>query len=282
MNYLVTGSSTGIGRALAERLVAGGHRVFGLARSPQAPISGPGKLCALTCDVSDWSQVASVASQVVASTPHLDGLVACAGIQGELGPALTVDPERWSHTVRVNLDGTYFAIRGFSSLLQRSRRAKVVCLSGGGATKARANFSAYGAAKTAVVRLVENIAEETRDQPFDINAIAPGAINTRLTEEVIRLGPNIVGQTEYDAAIRQKATGGGSLNRAIDLIEFLLSPQSDGISGRILAAPWDPWPTLADNAGDLANSDIYMLRRILPTDRGIDFEPDSEPDQSSA
>jgi NAD(P)-dependent dehydrogenase (short-subunit alcohol dehydrogenase family) len=271
MNYLVTGSSTGIGRALTERLVTRGHRVFGLARSPQAPIGGPGNLCALACDVSDWSQVASVTAQVAASTPHLDGLVACAGIQGELGPALSVDPARWSHTVRVNLDGTYFAIRGFSDLLARSRRAKVVCLSGGGATKARPNFSAYGAAKTAVVRLVENIAEEMRGQPFDINAIAPGAINTRLTDEVIRLGPAVVGQAEYTAALQQQSGGGGSLERALGLIEYLLSPQSDGISGRLLAAPWDPWPTLENHAAALANSDIYTLRRILPEDRGQKF-----------
>lgn len=271
MNYLVTGSSSGIGRALTERLVAGGHRVIGLARSAQPPIAGPGTLCALACDVSDWPQVAAVTAQVAAATPQLDGLVACAGIQGELGPALTADPQRWSDTVRVNLDGTYYAIRGFSSLLARSRRTKIVCLSGGGATKARPNFSAYGAAKTAVVRLVENIAEEMRGQPFDINAIAPGAINTRLTAEVIRLGPGIVGAAEYATALKQQAGGGSSLERALGLIEFLLSPQSDGISGRLLAAPWDPWPTLDRHGAELADTDIYTLRRILPEDRGRKF-----------
>jgi len=271
MNYLVTGSSTGIGRALSERLVAAGHDVFGLARSVQAPIAGPGTLRAIGCDVSDWSQVAAAAGKVAATVPHLDGLVACAGIQGELGPALQADAQRWSDTVRVNLDGTYFAIRAFASLLARSRRTKIVCLSGGGATKARPNFSAYGAAKTAVVRLVENIAEETRGQPFDINAIAPGAINTRLTEEVIRLGPGIVGEAEHAGALRQQAGGGGSLPRALDLIEYLLSPQADGVSGRLIAAPWDPWPTLARHAAELAGSDIYTLRRILPEERGRKF-----------
>ncbi len=272
MNYLVTGSSTGIGRALTERLVAGGHRVFGLARSAQAPIAGPGTLCALACDVSDWPQVASVAAQIAAVAPQLDGLVTCAGIQGELGPALTVDPQRWSNTVRVNLDGTYYAIRGFGRMLARSRRTKIVCLSGGGATKARPNFSAYGAAKTAVVRLVENIAEEMHGQPFDINAIAPGAINTRLTAEVLRLGPGIVGEAEYATALKQQGGGGGSLDRALGLIEFLLSAKSDGISGRLLAAPWDPWPTLDTQIPILAGSDIYMLRRILPEERGQKFD----------
>jgi 3-oxoacyl-[acyl-carrier protein] reductase len=270
MNLLVTGSSSGIGRALTERLVAHGHQVWGLARSPQQDIPG-GKFTAVSCDVSAWSQVAAAVLTVARTAQHLDGLVAGAGVQGEIGPALKADPAAWSATVRTNLDGTYYAIRGFAGLLARGRRAKVVCFSGGGATKPRANFSAYGVAKTGIVRLVETIAEETRGQPFDINAIAPGAINTRLTDEVIGLGPPIVGQAEYDAAVKQKATGGGSLEQALGLVEFLLSEKSDGISGRLLSAPWDPWPDLAAHAADLAASDIYTLRRIVPEERGRKF-----------
>lgn len=273
MNIVVTGSSSGIGHSLAARLVAQGHLVWGLARSAQQPIEGPGRLFPIACDVGDWRALsAAVPAVTEGAAGCIDGLVTCAGVQGELGPALAADPLKWSATVRTNLDGTYFAIRAFAPLLRRSRRAKVVCLSGGGATKARANFSAYGAAKTAVVRLVENIAEETRGQPFDINAIAPGAINTRLTDEVIRLGPAVVGQAEYDAAVRQKASGGGSLDRALGLIEYLLSDQSDGLTGRLLAAPWDPWPTLGRHASALATSDVYTLRRILPEERGLKFD----------
>lgn len=272
MNLLLTGSSSGIGRALATHLLTRGHQVWGLARSDQSDFAAqhPGFRFS-RCDVADWPQVERALAEVAAAWPHLDGLVACAGVQGELGPALTVDPVKWSATVRANLDGTYYAIRAAAALLARGRRAKVVCLSGGGATKARANFSAYGAAKTAIVRLVENIAEENRGRPLDINAIAPGAINTRLTEEVLRLGPTVVGQAEYDGALKQKASGGGSLEKALGLVEFLLSEKSDGISGRLLAAPWDPWPGLDRHAAAIAASDIYTLRRILPEERGQKF-----------
>lgn len=273
MNLVLTGSSSGIGRALADHLLARGHQVWGLARSDQSDFARTRPGFAFSrCDVGVWSQVESAAAAVAAAWPHVDGLVACAGLQGEIGPALDVDPEKWSATVRANLDGTYFALRGFAAQLRRSRRAKIVCLSGGGATKARANFSAYGAAKTAIVRLVENVAEENRGRPLDINAVAPGAINTRLTEEVIRLGPAVVGAAEHAAAVKQQATGGGSLERALGLIEFLLSEKSDGISGRLLAAPWDPWPTLDRHAAALALSDIYTLRRIVPEERGQKFD----------
>jgi len=276
MNLVITGTSSGIGRALAEYLLLSSHQVWGLARSDQSGLENkfPVIFHPVRCDVSDWAQVATAAQSIHSACAHLDGLVTCAGLQGAVGPAMAVDPLHWSATVRTNLDGTFYAIRAFHELLRRCpRRAKIVCFSGGGATKPRPNFSAYGAAKTAVVRLVETLAEELRSEPLDINAIAPGAIYTRLTEEVLRLGPAVVGEAEYQAALKQKNSGTGEapLKRALKLVELLLSPASDGISGRLLSAPWDAWEKLAGQAGALAPTDIYTLRRIVPEDRGKNF-----------
>lgn len=272
MNVVLTGSSSGIGRALAERLLARGHRVWGLARSDQSALAQQhaGRFRFSRCDVAQWSDLERTAQEVAGRWSHVDALITAAGLQGEVGRTLSVDPTRWSDTVRANLDGTFFSIRAFAPLLSTApRRAKIVCFSGGGATKPRARFSAYGVAKTGVVRLVETIAEEERGQPLDINAIAPGAINTRLTEEVLALGPKVVGDAEFAAAQKQKASGGASLEKALGLVEWLISPTSDGVSGRLLAAPWDPWPTLHEHSGALASSDIYTLRRIVPEERGL-------------
>ncbi len=274
MHLVITGTSSGIGRALAKHLLVQGHQVWGLARSDQSELTAkhPGVFRASRCDVADWAQMERTATEIAAIWPHIDGLIACAGLQGAIGPAVSLDPLQWSATVRANLDGTYYAIRAFHELLRHTpRRAKVVCFSGGGATKARPCFSAYAAAKTGVVRLVETIAEELRSEPLDINAVAPGAINTRLTDEVIRLGPAVVGEAEYQSALKQKGTGGGSLEKVIGLVEWLLSPASDGISGRLLSAPWDPWAGLGRHAGAIAKSDVYTLRRIVPEDRGQHF-----------
>ncbi|MBL9208988.1 MAG: SDR family oxidoreductase [Opitutaceae bacterium] len=271
MHLVLTGSSTGIGRALAVRLLARGHHVWGLARSDQSDFAAqyPAHFRAARCDVAQWPDVERAAAEVTAAWTQLDGLITCAGVQGEIGRTLTADPGRWSATVRANLDGTFHALRAFAPLLARApRRAKIVCFSGGGATKPRTNFSAYGVAKTGVVRLVETIAEEERERPLDINAVAPGGIHTRLTDEVLALGPAVVGAGEYAAAQKQKAAGDAPLEKALGLVEWLLSPASDGISGRLLAAPWDPWPTLDRHAAELAGSDIYTLRRILPEERG--------------
>ena len=274
MNLVLTGSSTGIGRALATHLLARGHHVWGLARSDQADFAAqhPGSFFTSRCDVADWAQVQLAAQAVTAAWTHINGLICCAGIQGEVGPAISADPARWSATVRANLDGTFYPFRAFHGLLSRApRRAKVIAFSGGGATKPRVNFSAYGVAKTGVVRLIETLAEELRDQPIDLNSIAPGAINTRLTDEVLALGPTVAGAAEYAAAQKQKASGGASLDKALGLVEWLLSPGSDGISGRLLAAPWDPWSRLDRHAAELAKSDIYTLRRIVPEERGQAF-----------
>ena len=282
MHLVLTGSSTGIGRALAERLLSRGHHVWGLARSDQSDFAASHPNFHHTrCDVSDYSAVAAAASAYAAAWPQLDAVICAAGLQGEIAPALTADPLKWSATIRANLDGTYFALRAFASLLVQpaptASRKKIICFSGGGATKARVNFSAYGVAKTALVRLVETIAEENRDQPLDINALAPGAINTRLTDEILALGPSVVGAPESAAAQKQTAaalvpTSGAiadpALTRALDCVEWLLSPASDGITGRLLSAPWDPWPTLGDHRAALAASDVYTLRRIVPEDRG--------------
>jgi NAD(P)-dependent dehydrogenase (short-subunit alcohol dehydrogenase family) len=265
---VIAGSSSGIGRMLAERLVAGGREVWGLARRPQEDFpTGSFRHC--VCDVAEWPMVEAAAREVGRRWDHLDALICCAGVQGAIGPAMSLDPAQWSRTVRINLDGTFQSIAAFFPLLERaSRRAKVLCFSGGGAAAPRPNFSAYGVAKAGVVRLVETLAQEWRAQAVDINAIAPGGLPTRMTEETLALGPERVGEAEYAAAQRTAAQGREGFEKVGALVEYLLSEASDGISGRLLSAPWDPWPTLAEHREELAESDIFTLRRIVPEDRG--------------
>src|SRR5258706_328131 len=114
MRIVLTGSSTGIGRALAERLLARGHQVWGLARSDQTDFAAQNpNFRGARCDVADWPQVARAAAEVSTAWGGIDGLITCAGLQGEIGSALACDPEKWSATVHANLDGTYFTIRAF-------------------------------------------------------------------------------------------------------------------------------------------------------------------------
>jgi NAD(P)-dependent dehydrogenase (short-subunit alcohol dehydrogenase family) len=262
MNIVLTGSSSGIGKFLAESLEAKGHAVCRIARSPQPGFSFP-------CDVSDWPAMQRCAEAVGKKWSAVDALICCAGIQEPIGPAMEADPLAWRKNLAVNLDGTFFAIRAFFPLLKKtSRRAKVICFSGGGSTSPRPNFAAYGVAKTGVVRLVETLAAEWQGQPPDINAIAPGAIFTKMTEEVLARGADLSGQKEFESAAKLTRDNAAKLEKVLGLVETLLSEKSDAISGKLISAPWDPWQNLAELRHELMQSDIYTLRRIVPKDRG--------------
>jgi 3-oxoacyl-[acyl-carrier protein] reductase len=117
------------------------------------------------------------------------------------------------------------------------------------------------------VRLTETLAEELRDDRIDVNAIAPGALNTRFLDQVLASGPEKVGQGFYERSLRQREEGGVPLERGAALAVFLASTASDGITGRLLSACWDDWSHLPERREQLARSDIYTLRRILPEDR---------------
>jgi NAD(P)-dependent dehydrogenase (short-subunit alcohol dehydrogenase family) len=261
MKIVLTGASQGIGKFLADSLETKNHELCRIARSPQSGFS-------FQCDVSAWEMVENCAKQVSTTWKSLDALICCAGIQEPIGPVMEIDLPAWRKNLGVNLDGTFFAIRAFYPLLKKSAaRPKVICFSGGGATGARPNFAAYGVAKTGVVRLVEMLAAEWQDETADINAVAPGAIFTKMTGEVLKSGAKLAGKKEFEQASKLPRDNAESLSKVLGLVEFLLSPLSDGISGKLISAVWDPWEKFPEHKSDLAG-DIYTLRRIVPKDRG--------------
>jgi NAD(P)-dependent dehydrogenase (short-subunit alcohol dehydrogenase family) len=156
--------------------------------------------------------------------------------------------------------------------MKERRRGKILILSGGGATAPMANLSAYAASKAAVVRLMETLAVEAKDFGIDVNAIAPGAMNTRFLDEALAAGPEKLGPAYFARLVQQKQSGGVPLEKAADLAAFLASEESNGITGKLISAQWDPWTTLDAHKGELASTDIYTLRRIVPEDRGKHWE----------
>ncbi len=269
MKILIAGATSGIGRFLAERLLGANHDVWGFARSTEGALAHP-RFRALACDVAEWEGVDQLAGTIANEVDRLDAIIVCAALQGPVGPAMTLDPKKWSATVRANLDGTFHVLRAFAALLrpEDGARAKVLCFSGGGASKARANFSAYAASKTGVVRLVETLAEEWREEAIDINSIAPGTVPTRMTEEILQNGAEAAGEAEIAVARATLESGRESFERIGRLVDFLLSPESDEISGKLISAAWDPWEEFGKERERLRKTDLLTLRRITPEDRG--------------
>ncbi|MBV8099762.1 MAG: dehydrogenase, partial [Verrucomicrobia bacterium] len=82
----------------------------------------------------------------------------------------------------------------------------------------------------------------------------------------------VVGAEFYQKALKQRDSGGAPLEKGANACVYLASTQSDGITGKLLSAIWDPWERLHEFSKTLDKSDIYTLRRIVPTDRGLDWD----------
>lgn len=269
-NAIVTGGSQGLGLEIARAFVREGAKVLICARDRAQIDRASADLNAIgeVADVSREADANRVVNRAINELGSIHILVNNAGIYGPKGNIEDVDWSEWMRAVEVNLFGSVLMCRAVLPHLRRQRYGKIIQLSGGGATNPLPNISAYAASKAAVVRFAETLAEEMRSSGVDVNAIAPGALNTRLLEEVIAAGPDKVGKSFYDRALEQKATGGAPLERGADLCVFLASAASDGITGKLLSAIWDPWEELPDHREDL-QTDVYTLRRIVPKDRGF-------------
>lgn len=278
---LITGASHGFGWAVARALVEEGADVMMCARGADqlhraqqevaGLASGGSRVLAMPADVSEPADVQRLVQTTLADLGGLEVLVCNAGIYGPKGPLQDVSWAEWSKAIATNLMGTVLCCREVLPHFLDRKYGKILLLSGGGATKPLPYLSAYAASKAAVVRFGETLAEEVRETGIDVNAVAPGALNTRLLDEVLEAGPARVGRAFYEQAVRQKAEGGTPMERGAALCVFLASAASDGITGKLISAVWDPWESLPEHIDELRASDIYTLRRIVPRHHGRDW-----------
>ena len=276
LNTLITGGSQGLGRIIAGHFLAEGANIVLCARgekelsATRAELAGKfptQKILARTCDVSNEAQVNELVAFALREFGSLHALVLNAGVYGPMGPTESVGLTEWRRAMDINLYGVLFPCRAVIPHFKKNGRGKIIILSGGGATNPLPNISAYAASKAAVVRLMETLAEELKPFRVDVNAIAPGALATRLVDEVLAAGPEKVGAAFYEKNKQWKEKGATPLELGARLAVYLASRASDGISGKLISAQWDPWEKLHEFKVDL-NSDIYTLRRIVPKDRG--------------
>ena len=275
---IVTGASQGLGVAIAGAYVAAGASVMLCARSAGLlgevsdslrAAAGPGqRVEVFAADVSKTDDVDALGAAAEARLGGIDVLVNNAGVYGPMGPLEAVDWQEWVDATLINIVGTVYPCRAVIPLMRARGGGKIVNLSGGGATNPMPRVTAYATSKAAVVRFTESMALELKGDGIDMNAVAPGALATRLLDQAVDAGPEVVGADFHARMVKIREQGGTPLSKGADLCVYLGSKASDGVTGRLLSAVWDPWPTLAERAADLDRSDIYTLRRIVPEDRG--------------
>jgi len=276
INALITGGSQGLGKTIAGHFLREGADVVLCARNEKELLAARNELAkehparkvlARTCDVSNETRVNELVAFVLRELGSLHALVLNAGIYGPMGATESVSLDEWRRAMDINLYGVLLPCRAVIPHFKKNGRGKIIVLSGGGATNPLPNISAYAASKAAVVRLMETLAGELKAFHVDVNAIAPGALATRLVDEVLAAGPEKVGAAFYEKNRQWKNKGATPLELGANLAVYLASAQSDGITGRLISAQWDPWEKLHEFKADL-NNDIYTLRRIVPKDRG--------------
>jgi NAD(P)-dependent dehydrogenase (short-subunit alcohol dehydrogenase family) len=213
-------------------------------------------------DVADAAAVRALAARVARELGPADVLVNNAGVLGPVGPFVDVDLAEWAATIRIDLVGPVHAIAAFAPQMLEAGRGRIVNLSGGGTGGGTVapRISAYTTAKAALVALTETVARELAPA-VKVNAIAPGAIATSFGDGILAAGPETSGADLYEAT-RSQGAEPDAIDRFLDLLEFVLSPDAAWLTGRLLSARWDPPDALRGRRAEILDSDLLTLRRV--------------------
>jgi len=256
---LIAGASGAIGGAVARRFQEEGARLAVGYLSHEPLLDHATVRFAL--NVRDWSAVQKCVEGVERRFGRIDVLVNCTGVLGPIGPVSGTPAEAWVEAVETNLIGSFYLTRAILPLMLRQQSGKIIHFSGGGAAYARPFFTAYGASKAALVRFTESLAEELRGANIDVNAIAPGPVNSRMWDQ-IRAAGDAGGERTREEIKKMEQGGGVSPERAASLAVFLASKRANGLTGRLISAIYDPWEEFEQRIPAIMNSEAGTLRRV--------------------
>jgi NAD(P)-dependent dehydrogenase (short-subunit alcohol dehydrogenase family) len=182
---LVTGGSKGIGRGIAEALVAAGAQVCVSARKTEDVNAaakslnelGPGPVTGKVCDVQDFEQVRMLFRNVETEFGGLDILVNNAGI-GIFGPVENTSPEDFRAVLQTNLFGVFYCCHEAIPMMRRRRGGYIINISSLAGANPHPNMAAYNASKFGLNGFSEALMQEVRHDGIKVSYIMPGSVNT--------------------------------------------------------------------------------------------------------
>jgi NAD(P)-dependent dehydrogenase (short-subunit alcohol dehydrogenase family) len=265
LTALITGAGRGIGKRLAIGFAKTGIRVGLLGRS-QGELDvtkleiehAGGSAHRFRADVRDFEQLSAAVARLTAVYGEVHLLVANAAVLGPIGPFAEHRPRDWTEVFETNVIGVMNACRTVLPQMIQRRSGKIVVIADSSSAWPRPNFAPYAASKAAVVRFVESIAEEVREQNVQVNCFSPGVAYTSMTDEILEADER-AGAKELDDAEQVRLTGGVPAEKQIQLALFLASERSNHITGKLIDIN-DDWKKLER---ENTRPDAWTLRRHL-------------------
>jgi 3-oxoacyl-[acyl-carrier protein] reductase len=188
---IVTGGSKGIGRAIVERFAREGARVYYFSRTEAedpgsldaAAAEGGGSIKWIACDVSDEAQVNPAVDAVAAEAGSIAALVNNAGITRD-GLALRMSLADWDAVLRANLTSAFLVSRAAARHMIKARAGSIVNMSSVVGIMGNGGQTNYAASKAGVIGFTKSLARELSSRGVRVNAIAPGFIETAMTDKI--------------------------------------------------------------------------------------------------
>lgn len=278
---LISGGTSGLGFAAAKQMIQDGHHVVICGRSKKTLSRAikdlshfseqPALIHGFQCDVADHDQVRKMGEKLRSKGLQIEYLICNAGVIGPIETFLNVDLEEWVSAFDINLFGTLYMVKEFLPDMLSRNSGRVIHVSGGGATAPLHGMTSYAASKAAAVRFVESLALEYITSEVTFNSIAPGMLKTQLLDQMLSAGESRIGSNLYQKSVSKSGQDSDSTGVAVALIKFLTSPESRGISGKLISAEWDNWTEWSNHLSELRQSDVYTLRRITGNDRNLNW-----------